>query len=55
MPPLGSLWIVTHAEDCLANPDEIADAKLLPGPRVNARRIVPVARLPRHVPSLSTR
>jgi len=54
VPSLASLWIVTHAEDFLANSNEITDAKLLAGPRVNARRIVPIARLPRHAPSLST-
>jgi hypothetical protein len=53
VPLLGSLWIVTHTEDFLANSDEIADAKLLPRPWVNARWVVPVARLPRHAPSLS--
>jgi hypothetical protein len=53
VPSLGSLWIVTHAEDFLANSDEIADAKLLAGSRVNARWVIPVARLPRHAPSLS--
>jgi hypothetical protein len=30
VPSLGSLWIVTHTEDFLANADEIANAKLLP-------------------------
>jgi hypothetical protein len=53
VPSLGSLWIVTHAEDFLANSDEIADAKLLSGSRIDARWVVPVARLPRHTPSLS--
>jgi hypothetical protein len=53
LPALGSLRIVTYAEDFLADTDEIADAKLLPGLRVNACWIVPVAWRSGHRPSLS--
>jgi hypothetical protein len=53
LPALGTLWIVTHAEDLLTAPDEIADPKLLLALGVNACGVVPAARLLRHASSLS--
>jgi hypothetical protein len=55
LPALGTLWIVTQAEDFLPELDEIADTKLLPGVRVDACGVVPIARSLGHQPSLSTR
>lgn len=45
---------MTHPEDFLADLDEIADAKPLPGCRVDTGRIGPIARSPGHQPSVST-